>query len=236
MNCSPKTPGSRNASGRPIRDGSTVTKERESAKTNYPRFVDVCVLPARLARESSVRIDGCSLLAPVTIPHSSIIPTASAGSGQGLCLPVECVGFHQFTEMVALAVGPKELIPKIWRNRSQGTVPLAPRKRAGPCFRLARPTEWTTRRPRNGFGHFVLSIPRQVQAPARAVSPSVTVHGDCPDFRGAKPRCIAIGRCRRENGTVPLARRKGTGLCSRPEAYLPKTSFGREMDQSPTDA
>ena len=38
----------------------------------------------------------------------------------------------------------------------------------------------------------------------------VTVHGDCPNFRGRDDVSPEIRLCRRENGTVPLGR-KGTG-------------------------
>ena len=52
----------------------------------------------------------------------------------------------------------------------------------------------------------------------------VTVHGDCPDFRGEV----------REKGTAPLALPKGTGPCFRPTSRLKKALSGRKMDQSPT--
>jgi uncharacterized protein len=59
---------------------------------------------------------------------------------------------------------------------------------------------------------FVPSIPGYVYATGE--DGIVTVHGDCPDFRGEA----------RDNGTVPFGR-KGTGTCFRPE--------GRKMSQSP---
>ena len=40
--------------------------------------------------------------------------------------------------------------------------------------------------------------------------PRVTVHGDCPNFRGGDDAALDNELCRRENGTVPLGR-KGTG-------------------------
>jgi hypothetical protein len=47
-------------------------------------------------------------------------------------------------------------------------------------------------------------------------------------------RCYASGLIRRENGTVPLAPRKGTGPCFRPIVFSRKISFRRKMDQSPS--
>jgi len=61
----------------------------------------------------------------------------------------------------------------------------------------------------------------------------VTVHGDCPDFRGGDDVALEQQLCRRENGTVPLGR-KGTGTFFGPGASTKCDDHtGRKMSQSP---
>ena len=50
----------------------------------------------------------------------------------------------------------------------------------------------------------------QLRVPSSDGGFIVTVHGDCPSFRGRDDVSPEIRLCRRENGTVPLGR-KGTG-------------------------
>jgi len=65
------------------------------------------------------------------------------------------------------------------------------------------------------------------------VLPVVTVHGDCPNFRGADDVALKNTLCRRENGTVPLDR-KGTGTFFGLGVSTERDDqTGRKMSQSP---
>ena len=64
-------------------------------------------------------------------------------------------------------------------------------------------------------------------------SPQPTARG-LSQFSRRGGRAAANPHYRRENGTVPLAPRKGTGPCFRPTLFAPNTSSRRKMDQSPT--
>ena len=61
----------------------------------------------------------------------------------------------------------------------------------------------------------------------------VTVHGDCPNFRGGHDVALENTLSRRENGTVPLGR-KGTGTFFGRQALMRRDGeTGRKMSQSP---
>jgi prepilin-type N-terminal cleavage/methylation domain-containing protein len=61
----------------------------------------------------------------------------------------------------------------------------------------------------------------------------VTAHWGLSRFSRRDACCHRERVFRRENGTVPLAPRKGTGPCFRPSVYLQYASCRRKMDQSP---
>jgi len=68
---------------------------------------------------------------------------------------------------------------------------------------------------------------------ATDLTTNVSVHGDCPNFRGGESTAAQIGLRRRENGTVPLGR-KGTGtFFGRGVSEQHDDPSGRKMSQSP---